>query len=106
MSSPGEEPSAHTIADAVDAAQEPVSLSENEGEQSTGASATGAAVAAAETVNTRMGRYRWVICGLLFFATTVCYVDRLVFGFLGPELMKPEHFGWTPQQLTDILFWF
>ena len=74
--------------------------------QSSGASATGAAVAAAEHADTRMGRYRWLICGLLFFATTVNYVDRLVFGFLGPELMKPEHFGWTPKDLTDIVFWF
>jgi ACS family hexuronate transporter-like MFS transporter len=106
MSSPGDPTSGHTIADAVHATQEPVSLSENEGDQSTGASATGAAAAYAETANTRVGRYRWVICALLFFATTVCYVDRLVFGFLGPELRKPEHFGWTPKQLTDILFWF
>src|ERR1044072_5099252 len=74
--------------------------------QSAGGSAVGAAVAAAESANTRVGRYRWIICTLLFFATTVCYVDRLVFGFLGPELMKPEHFNWTPKQLTNILFWF
>ncbi|MBD0371339.1 MAG: MFS transporter [Pyrinomonadaceae bacterium] len=74
--------------------------------QSSGSSATGAAVAAAEDANVRVGRYRWIICALLFFATTVCYVDRLVFGFLGPELMKPEHFNWTPKQLTGILFWF
>ncbi|HEX8191193.1 MAG TPA: MFS transporter [Pyrinomonadaceae bacterium] len=74
--------------------------------QSSGASATGAAVAAVEGANTRIGRYRWVICGLLFFATTVNYVDRLVFGFLGPELMKPEHFGWSAKDLTDIVFWF
>jgi ACS family hexuronate transporter-like MFS transporter len=106
MSSPGDKPSTHAIADAVRATQEPVSLAENEGDQSTGTSATGAAVAAAESANTRVGRYRWVICALLFFATTVNYVDRLVFGFLGPELMKPDHFGWTTQQLTDILFWF
>jgi MFS transporter, ACS family, hexuronate transporter len=106
MSSPGDKRSAHTIADATQATQEPVSLSENEGDQSTGASATGAAVAAAEVANTRIGRYRWVICGLLFFATTVNYIDRLVFGFLGPELMKPEHFGWTPRDLTNIVFWF
>jgi ACS family hexuronate transporter-like MFS transporter len=74
--------------------------------QSSGSSATGAVVAAVEDANVRVGRYRWVICALLFFATTVCYVDRLVFGFLGPELRKPEHFNWTPKQLTDILFWF
>src|ERR1044072_8023667 len=74
--------------------------------QSSGAGATGAAVARPEGANTRIGRYRWLICALLFFATTVNYVDRLVFGFLGPELMKPEHFGWTAKQLTDIVFWF
>ena len=106
MSSPGDKPSTHAIADAVKATQEPVSLAENEGDQSTGASATGAVVAAAESADTRVGRYRWVICALLFFATTVNYVDRLVFGFLGPELRKPEHFNWTTKELTDILFWF
>lgn len=93
------------VADAVEEIAAPVSLSENEGDQSTGASATGAAIAAIED-GARIGRLRWVICALLFFATTVCYVDRLVFGFLGPELMKPDHFNWTPAQLTGILFWF
>ena len=104
MSSPRDQKSDHTVADVVEATQEPVSLSENEGDQSTGASATGAAVAAAETATTRMGRYRWVICALLFFATTVNYVDRLVFGILGPELQKT--FGWTAKNYTDIVFWF
>jgi len=93
MSSPRDQHSDHTVADAIEAAQEPVSRSENQGDQSTGASATGAAVAAAEDGNVRVGRYRWVICALLFFATTVNYVDRLVFGILGPELQKT--FGWT-----------
>ncbi|HEV2862206.1 MAG TPA: MFS transporter [Pyrinomonadaceae bacterium] len=72
--------------------------------QSSGASATGAAVAAVEHADTRMGRYRWLICALLFFATTVNYVDRLVFGILGPELQK--EFGWTAKNYTDIVFWF
>ena len=31
------------------------------------------------------GGYRWVVCGLLFFATTINYVDRQVFGILGPD---------------------
>ena len=98
---------AHSIVEAIHATQEPVSLSENEGDQSTGASATGAAIAAAgEAVGQRIGRQRWVICTLLFFATTVNYVDRLVFGLLGPELQKPENFGWTNKNYTDIVFWF
>ena len=28
------------------------------------------------------GHYRWVICGLLFFATTVNYTDRQVISYL------------------------
>jgi ACS family hexuronate transporter-like MFS transporter len=36
----------------------------------------------------RMTRYRWVICALLFFGTTINYVDRQVLGFLGPHLEK------------------
>ncbi len=31
-------------------------------------------------------RFRWVICGLLFYATTVNYVDRSVFGVLAGDL--------------------
>jgi ACS family hexuronate transporter-like MFS transporter len=57
-----------------------------------------------QTVNTRIGRFRWVICGLLFFATTINYVDRLVFSILGPELQKTFH--WTNKDYTDIVFWF
>ena len=72
--------------------------------QSSGTSATGAAVAALENINERLGRYRWVICGLLFFATTINYVDRLVFSILGPELQKTFH--WTDKDYTDIVFWF
>jgi ACS family hexuronate transporter-like MFS transporter len=44
--------------------------------------------------------YRWVICALLFFATTVNYVDRAVFGVLG-DTLKSE-FGWTATQFGDI----
>ena len=33
-----------------------------------------------------IGRYRWVICALLFFATTINYVDRQVIGLLKPTL--------------------
>lgn len=53
---------------------------------------------------TPVGKFRWVICALLFFATTINYIDRLVFGILGPELQK--EFGWTAKDYTDIVFWF
>jgi ACS family hexuronate transporter-like MFS transporter len=59
---------------------------------------------AAHTLPPRVGRYRWVICGLLFFATTINYIDRQVFGILAPELKKI--FSWTDSDYTDIVFWF
>src|SRR5437764_15172530 len=46
------------------------------------------------------GSYRWVICALLFFATTVNYVDRSVFGVLEPTLKRT--IGWTATQFGDI----
>lgn len=52
----------------------------------------------------RAAHFRWVICALVFFAITNNYLDRQVFGVMGPELMKI--FGWTPVQFTDIVFWF
>ncbi|TSA19924.1 MFS transporter, partial [bacterium] len=36
----------------------------------------------------RSGSYRWAICALLFFATTINYVDRSVLGLLAPVLQK------------------
>jgi MFS transporter, ACS family, hexuronate transporter len=36
--------------------------------------------------------YRWVICALVFFATTINYVDRTVIGVLEPTLR--EEIGW------------
>lgn len=66
-----------------------------------GSSATGAAVAALETVSGHIGRYRWVICGLLFFATTINYVDRQVLGFLAPDLQRA--IGWNEAQYGFIV---
>jgi len=37
-------------------------------------------------------RYRWVICGLLFFATVIAYIDRGIFGYL-KETLQGE-MGW------------
>ncbi|MGD0361960.1 MAG: MFS transporter [Bryobacteraceae bacterium] len=44
-------------------------------------------------------RLRWYVCGLLFFATTINYVDRQVLGLLKPVLEKELHwreadYGW------------
>jgi ACS family hexuronate transporter-like MFS transporter len=48
------------------------------------------------------GRFRWVICGLLFFATTINYVDRQVVSLLGPTLS--QQFGWTDLDYSYIVF--
>jgi MFS transporter, ACS family, hexuronate transporter len=39
-----------------------------------------------ETTSRSIGSYRWVICALLFFATTINYTDRAVLGVLEPTL--------------------
>jgi ACS family hexuronate transporter-like MFS transporter len=36
--------------------------------------------------NEKIGKYRWTICALVFFATTVNYLDRQVISILKPEL--------------------
>src|SRR5712672_3837332 len=52
----------------------------------------------------RIGRYRWVICGLLFAATAINYVDRQTIGVLKPTLQA--ELRWTESSYADIVFWF
>jgi ACS family hexuronate transporter-like MFS transporter len=47
-----------------------------------------------------IGKYRWTICALLFFATTVNYLDRQVLSLLAPDLGK--QFGWTNTDYANI----
>lgn len=47
-----------------------------------------------------IGKYRWTICSLLFFATTVNYLDRQVLSLLKPTL--EDIYGWTNSQYADI----
>ncbi|MBV9744687.1 MAG: MFS transporter, partial [Acidobacteriia bacterium] len=47
------------------------------------------------------GRYRWRICGLLFFVTTLIYLDRQVLGVLAPELQRV--IGWNEVQYGNIV---
>lgn len=49
----------------------------------------------------KIGHYRWVICGLLFFATTVNYVDRQVLGLLSKDLKDAIH--WTEVDYGNIV---
>ena len=72
----------------------------------TGSSAFESAVTAEtdDKVVTRVGRQRWVICALLFFAATVNYIDRQVIGILKPTLAA--EFGWTEIDYGWIVFSF
>lgn len=49
----------------------------------------------------RIGRYRWTICALLFFATTVNYLDRQVLSLLHP--MLEDEFNWSYTDYSNIL---
>ena len=49
---------------------------------------------------TRAGRYRWLICTLLFLATTVNYIDRQILALLKP--MLDERLHWTNAQFGLI----
>jgi ACS family hexuronate transporter-like MFS transporter len=47
-----------------------------------------------------IGTYRWTICALLFFATTVNYLDRQVLSLLAPDLSR--EFGWSNTDYANL----
>ncbi|MGC2234993.1 MAG: MFS transporter [Pyrinomonadaceae bacterium] len=63
----------------------------------TGSSAFESAVVAAvdDNLATRIGRRRWIICALLFFATTINYIDRQVLGILATDETFKAQIGWS-----------
>ncbi len=50
------------------------------------------------------GRFRWVICALLFAATALNYVDRQTIGVLEPVLARQLH--WTETDYANIVLSF
>jgi ACS family hexuronate transporter-like MFS transporter len=52
------------------------------------------------TTQTRIGTYRWTICALVFFATTVNYLDRAVISLLKSDLSA--QFNWTDGDYANI----
>src|SRR5689334_6161502 len=65
------------------------------------ASSGEAAIAAAAE---RVGRYRWVICALLFAATAINYIDRQMIGVLKPTIS--QELAWSEIDYANIVFWF
>ncbi len=51
-------------------------------------------------MNEKIGNYRWTICALLFFATTVNYLDRAVIGLVKTYL--DAEFGWTKTDYANV----
>ncbi len=49
-------------------------------------------------------RMRWVIVGLLFFATTINYLDRAILGVILPEIRDQFHFGLQAYGLIQMWF--
>jgi ACS family hexuronate transporter-like MFS transporter len=58
------------------------------------------APAPSQVISAARGQYRWTICALLFFATTINYLDRNILGILAPTLQK--EIGWTPVEYGYI----
>lgn len=60
--------------------------------------------AAAASVG-KIKHLRWYICGLLFFATVINYVDRQVLSVLEPDYLKPA-IGWSELEYGRIVLVF
>jgi ACS family hexuronate transporter-like MFS transporter len=52
-------------------------------------------------MNKAIGKYRWTICALLFFATTINYLDRQVLSLTWKDYMVPE-FHWNDNNYGTI----
>jgi ACS family hexuronate transporter-like MFS transporter len=61
--------------------------------------------AAQITSTTSIGHYRWVICALLFFATSINYMDRQVISYLKEFFCRPAAqggFGWSNEDFSYL----
>ena len=56
------------------------------------------------STRTPVAGMRWRVVALLFFATTINYIDRAVFGILGPTL--EEEFKWTDLEYSRMIMAF
>lgn len=52
-----------------------------------------------------IGNYRWRICALVFFATTINYLDRQVISLLKDDYLEPI-FGWSESDYANIVIAF
>jgi MFS transporter, ACS family, hexuronate transporter len=71
---------------------------------SSGILSSQAQAGAAATVHSRLGYFRWVICGLLLLGTTKNYMDRWVFSALKTTLQ--HDLGWNEINYSDVVLAF
>lgn len=76
----------------------------NRDERATRPAAAGGTELPGGGIMEQVGRYRWGICALLFFATTINYIDRQVLGILAPTLQ--HEMGINEVQYGEIVSWF
>lgn len=62
------------------------------------------ATASMEGSKLSVGRVRWGICALLFFATTINYIDRQMLSVLKPTI--EQQYGWSETTYANIVFSF
>lgn len=58
-----------------------------------------------DSSSSSIGRFRWVICALLFFATTINYMDRQVISYLKEFFCSPKTqggFGWSNSDFSYL----
>ncbi|RPI01684.1 MAG: MFS transporter [Ignavibacteriae bacterium] len=53
------------------------------------------------SIKVKISNYRWTICALLFFATTINYLDRQVLSLTWRDFIAPE-FHWTNNDYGNI----
>jgi ACS family hexuronate transporter-like MFS transporter len=51
-----------------------------------------------------IGKYRWTICALIFFATTINYLDRAVISLLKSTLSEQFHWNDAPYANIELAF--
>ena len=56
------------------------------------------------TVPKPAGYIRWIVCGILFLAVVISYIDRLVISVLKPTLAA--QYNWSETGYADMAFWF
>jgi ACS family hexuronate transporter-like MFS transporter len=61
-------------------------------------------VSETNAVKIKIGGHRWTICALMFFATTINYLDRNILGVLAPTLQK--EIGWSSIEYGYITMFF